>query len=200
MRIIVVGASGTLGQAVTAELTARHEVIQAGRSSGDVRVDISDPASIRAMYEQTGRVDAVVSTAGNVHFAPLADMGPQEYQLGLADKLMGQVSLVLIGREYVSDGASFTLTSGILGHDPIVAGSSASMVNAGLEGFARAAAVELPRGLRVNVVSPTLVDESAEALGAFFPGFVTVPAARVAKAYRKSVEGPYTGRVLEVLV
>lgn len=199
MKIIVIGAAGTIGQAVVKELAARHEVISAGRNSGDVRVDLTDVASIEAMYQQVGPVDAVISTAGKVHFGALSEMGAAEYAIGINDKLMGQVQLVLIGQKYLNDGGSFTLVSGVLTDDPIVYGSSASMVNAGLEGFARAAAIELPRGLRINVVSPTVVTESLPSYGPYFRGFESVSAEKVGRAYSKSVEGAQTGQIYRVL-
>lgn len=198
MRVVVVGASGTIGRAVVAELGPRHEIVTAGRTSGALRFDATDPASIRAGLEKVGPFDALVATFGTVKFAPLAELDAAGYGVGLADKLMGQVNLVLVGREFIADGGSFTLTSGILARDPVVAGSSASMVNGALEAWVQAAAIELPRGLRINCVSPGLLEESAAAYGAFFPGHIPVPATRVAKAYAKSVEGRLTGRVFEV--
>lgn len=198
MRIVVVGASGTIGRAVVAELGQRHEIVEVGRNSGKVRFDATDPASIRAGLELIGSFDAIVATFGAVKFAPLAELDAAGYGVGLADKLMGQVNLVLVGRELIADGGSFTLTSGILSRDPVVAGSSASMVNGALEAWVQAAAIELPRGLRINCVSPGLLEETAVSFGAFFPGHIPVAAPRVAKAYAKSVEGRLTGRVFEV--
>jgi NAD(P)-dependent dehydrogenase (short-subunit alcohol dehydrogenase family) len=198
MKILIIGASGTIGQAIVKELEPRHELIRVGKSRGNVQVDITDPRSIRAMYERVGRVDSVVSACGNVHFGPLSDMTPELYDIGLKDKLMGQVNLVLLGREFVNDGGSFTLTSGVVSWDPIRYGSSASMVNGALEAFTRAAALELPRGLRINTVSPTVIQESLPSYGPYFRGFEAVPAARAALAYSKSVEGAQTGQVYRV--
>lgn len=198
MKILLVGASGVLGTAVAAELGARHEIIRAGRN-GDVRLDIRDEASIRAAFREIGACDAVVSTAGKTKFAPLAEMTAADYAVGLSDKLMGQVNLVLVGRDFLRDGGSFTLTTGVLSHDPIRSGSSATMVNRAVEGFAAAAAIELPRGLRINVVSPGVLLESMEHYGPFFRGHEPVPAARAALAYAKSVEGALTGQTFRVL-
>ena len=199
MRILVVGAAGTIGQAVVAELEQRHEVVSAGRTSGAVRLDITVSASIRSAFENFGSVDAVVSAAGVVKFAPFAEMSTDDYTLGLEDKLMGQVNLVLIGRDYVAEGGSFTLTSGVLESDPIVAGSSASMVNGALNSFVRAAAIEMPRGQRINIVSPGVIEEAMEAYAPFFRGFEPVAARRAALAYAKSVEGAQTGQVYRVV-
>jgi NAD(P)-dependent dehydrogenase (short-subunit alcohol dehydrogenase family) len=198
MKVLLVGAHGVIGSAVAGELGARHTIVSAGRNRGDVKVDITDSASIRRMFEQVGRVDAVVSAAGNAHFAPLEDMSEEHFGIGLRDKLMGQVNLAMIGRAWLNDGGSITLTGGILSEQPIRYGSSASMVNAALEGFVRAAAVELPRGLRINLVSPNVVQESMPKLAPFFRGFEAVPAARVALAYSRGVEGHQTGQVYRV--
>jgi len=198
MRILIVGASGTIGRAVTAELGQRHEVVTAGRSSGDIRLDITNSESIRAAYAESGPLDAVVSTAGSVRFAPFAELDASGYEVGLRDKLMGQVNLVLIGRDSISDGGSFTLTTGVLDREPIVAGSSASMVNGAVNAFVTAAAIEMPRGQRINAVSPGVIQEAMEAYAPYFRGFESVPAARAALAYSKSVEGARTGIVFRV--
>ncbi|KJK01972.1 short-chain dehydrogenase [Pseudomonas sp. 21] len=198
MKIILIGASGTLGQAVANELGQRHEIVRVGRNSGDYRVDITDSASIRALFEQVGGFDALISAAGKVHFGALAEMGEAEMAVGLKDKLMGQVNLVLIGSQYANDGASFTLTTGILSEQPIVLGSSASLVNGAVEGFVRSAALELPRGQRINAVSPNVLVESMEGYAPFFRGFKPVPAADAALGFARSVEGKQSGQVYKI--
>lgn len=198
MKIIVIGASGTIGKAVSTQLGARHEIVSAGASSGDVRADIGDIAQVRRLFEQVGKVDAVVVAAGALHFGSLAGMGPEQFQVGLASKLMGQVNVAQVAAEYLNDGGSITLTSGSVSHNPVRGGASASMVNSALDGFVRGAAIELARGLRINVVSPTLLVESLDTYGAYFPGVEAVPAARVALAYSRSVEGAQTGQVYRV--
>ena len=198
MKILLIGASGTVGSAVKAELAQRHDVISIGRNSGDFQVDISDSASIRKLFEQTGRFDALICAAGSVTFAPLGEMSEKDFALGLQNKLMGQVNLLLIGREFANDGASFTFTSGVINREPIRTGSSAALVNAALDGFVKAAAIELPRGLRVNSVSPTVLEEAMDHYAPFFRGFKPVPAAEVALAYAKSVEGLHTGQTYQV--
>ena len=198
MKILLIGAHGTIGSAVDNELSQRHEVIRIGRTSGELQVDISDSASIRHLFEQTGKFDALISATGRVTFAPLGDMSADDFTLGLQNKLMGQVNLLLIGREFANDGASFTLTSGILNRDPIRTGASAALVNGAIDGFVRSAALELPRGLRINAISPTVVQEAMGSYAPYFRGFKPVNAAEVALAYAKSVEGLQTGQVYQV--
>jgi NAD(P)-dependent dehydrogenase (short-subunit alcohol dehydrogenase family) len=203
LRILLVGASGTLGRAVAAELGQRHEVMAAGRSSGSIAIDLTDVESIRRGLKEAGELDAVISAAGNVTFAPLADFkaaafGESLHTLGITDKLLGQVNLALAARDHLRDGGSITLTTGILSEQPIVAGSSASMVNGAVEAFVRAAAVELPRGLRINVISPTMLTEAMPSYAPFFRGFEPVTAARAALAFSRSVEGAQTGQVYKV--
>ncbi|SHN21924.1 NAD(P)-dependent dehydrogenase, short-chain alcohol dehydrogenase family [Pseudomonas asturiensis] len=199
MKILLIGASGTVGSAIERELGSRHEIVRIGRNSGDERVDISDSASIRALFERVGSFDALICAAGSVKFVPLADMSEADFALGLQDKLMGQVNLLLIGKAFANQGASFTLTSGVLSQEPILSGSSASLVNGAIDAFVRAAAIELPHGMRVNSVSPTVLLESMERYGTYFRGFKPVPAADVALAYAKSVEGLHTGQTYQVL-
>ncbi len=198
MKVLVIGASGTIGKAVANALAARHEVIGAGTQSGDYRADIADIGQVRALFAQVGKVDAVVVAAGAVHFAPLSEFTPEQFQVGINSKLMGQVNVALVAPEYLNDGGSITLTSGILSEQPIRFGAGATLVGGAIDAFARAAAIELPRGLRINVVSPTVLEESWPKYGPYFAGFETAPASRVALAYSRSVEGAQTGQVLKV--
>jgi len=198
MRILLVGASGTIGRAIQTELESRHEVIPAGRHSGDVRLDIHDSESIRAAFEELDGVDAVVSATGSVKFAPFEEMQAADYVMSLRNKLMGQVNLVLIGRDYVAPSGSFTLTSGLLDEDPILGGTAASMVNGGINAFVLAASIEMPARQRINAVSPGVIEEALDQYAPFFRGFEPVPALRAARAYAKSVEGARTGVVFRV--
>lgn len=195
MRVIVVGGMGTIGSAVVETLSARHEVIVAGRKSGVVTVDLASPDSIRSMFQSVGKLDAVVSAAGQAKFGSLDDLTDADYLFSFSNKLMGQANLVRIGRQFIADGGSFTLTTGVLSQEPIKGSASISMVNAGLEGFVRAAALELSREVRVNVVSPPWVTETLVARKMDpSPG---MPSAVVAKAYRASVEGTMTGQTID---
>ena len=198
MRILIVGGSGTVGQAAAKELAKRHEIVRAGRSSGDLTVDVMNDDSVKAMYAKLGQVDAIVTCVGHVHFGPVATMSPEQFRKGLNDKLMGQVNLVLLGMNTVNDNGSFTLTSGVLDSDPVRQGANAAAVNGAIGGFVKGAAIEMPRGIRINAVSPGLLEESAVKYDGFFPGHETVSAARVGLAYAKSVDGALTGQVISV--
>lgn len=198
MRILLVGANGLLGSAVLAALTAQgHDIISASRSSGE-HVDLTDPVSIADLYNRVGQVNAVASAAGVTPFAALSDLTLDQYRAGITDKLLGQIALVNLGMQHVTDGGSFTLISGILGEDPIPTGSVAGTVNGALYSFVRSAAIEMPRGQRINTVSPTVFTEAWDAYGAYFPGFPPVPVAEAARAYVKSVDGQQTGQVYRV--
>ncbi|MET1413586.1 short chain dehydrogenase [Roseibium sp. HPY-6] len=198
MKIILVGASGDVGRAAFDELSARHDIITAGRTSGDVRVDLASPESIRALYAQTGPVDAVISAAGEVEFARITDMTVDKFRFGLENKALTQISLVLAGLETVREGGSFTLTSGILDRDPVLMGAGAATANGALAGFVKSAAIDLQKDRRINVVSPGLLEVSADQYGAWFPGHERVPSRRVGLAYAKCVEGAITGQVVTV--
>lgn len=198
MRIIIIGGTGTIGKAVAQELGQRHEMIIAARDHGDIQLDITNPASIENMYHSVKNLDAVISTTGKVEFKELTEFSAEDYFVGLKNKLMGQINLVLIGMKHINDKGSFTLTSGILNEDPIRFGSSAAMVNGALNGFVRSVAIEMPRDLRINVISPTVIAESMAEYGPFFRGFDAVPVAKVALAFSKSVEGLQTGQIYKV--
>ena len=196
MRVILIGATGTIGREVAKALQLEHEVVTASRRGGALNVDMAEPDSIESMYRQAGSFDVVVSTAGAAKFGALAELGYDDYLFSFRNKLMGQANLVRIGQRFINDNGSFTLTSGVLARDPMPGSSAISMVNAGLEGFVRAAQLELERGLRVNVVSPVWVQETLIALGRDPAG--GMPAAKVALAYLAGVNGTMRGEVLDV--
>jgi NAD(P)-dependent dehydrogenase (short-subunit alcohol dehydrogenase family) len=197
VKVLVVGGTGRIGTAVVDALTPHHDVVVASRST-EVAVDLRDAASVTALYERVGTVDAVVSTAGVTPFPSFGDTTTGDFRQGFDDKLLGQIELVLRGLPFVADGGSFTLVTGVLAREPIRSGVVASTVNGALEAFVKAAAAELPRGVRINAVSPSVVTEALDVYGDFFPGFAPVPAAEVARAFVKSVAGIHTGRVYEL--
>lgn len=195
MRIVVVGATGLIGSAVVESLKPRHEVVEVSNRKGTITVDLAGSDSIAKMLKTIGHADALVCAAGQAKFGPLATLTDDDFQLGMRNKLMGQVNLVRLGFGILSDGGSITLTSGVLAQRPMPGSAAISLVNAGLEGFVRAAALEAPRGIRVNIVSPGWVTETLKLLG-MDPSQGT-PASVVAAAYVRSVEGAANGAVIE---
>ena len=199
MKIVVIGATGTIGKSVSKKLKENnHEVIEVGSKSGDYQLDITSPTEIEQMYKDIKDIDAVVSATGGATFKSLSDMSLEENNVAIKSKLLGQINLVLIGQHYLKKNGSFTLTSGIMMDDPILLGSSAAMANGGVSGFVTSAAVELKNGLRINNVSPNVVEEALDKYGEFFKGFTAVPVDKVANAFIKSVEGAQTGQTYKV--
>jgi NAD(P)-dependent dehydrogenase (short-subunit alcohol dehydrogenase family) len=198
MKILLIGATGTLGTAVHKTLAARgHDVVTVGRTGGDLRYDITDPAQIAELYERAGRLDAVVGTAGDVPWKPVTELTPDDYLAGFRGKVLSQIELVRQGIPYVAERGSFTLITGVLAREPVPTGAAAALANGALEAFVRAAAIEIaPR--RVNAVSPTVFTEALADYGDFFPGMPPVDLATVAQAYVRSVEGAQTGQVYEL--
>jgi len=193
MKILVIGATGTIGNAVVEALGGKHEIFPASRNS-EISVDISNVDSITAMYQSLPKMDAIISTSGDAKFGLLDGLSNDDFVYGLNNKLMGQVNLIRFGRDHMNDGGSFTLTSGILALQPHAASVMLTMINSAVEGFSRSAALGLPKGLRLNVVSPPMIKETAEKLGWGDGG---VPANEVAREYVKVVEGTMNGRVLQ---
>jgi NAD(P)-dependent dehydrogenase (short-subunit alcohol dehydrogenase family) len=197
VKIVVIGATGTIGKAVAEALAARHEVVRVSRN-GTPRADLEDAASLARLFEAVKDVDAVVSCAGRAAFKPLAQLSDADFEVGLRSKLMGQVNLVRIAMRHLRDGGSITLTSGVMAHEPMPGGAAISLVNAALEGFVTGAAIELPRGLRINVVSPPWISETLAALKMDPKG--GIPAADCAKAFVAAVEGKDQGRTLDARI
>lgn len=198
MKILIVGGNGTIGKKVSGHLSKKHEVVIAGRSSGDVTVDITDSKSIEAMFASVGQVDAVVCIAGEAKWDAFETLTEEDFYIGLRSKLMGQVNLVRIGRQYVNPGGSFTLTTGILADHPVVMTTSAAMVNGGIHSFVKAASLELKNSQRINVVSSGLVEDAVEKYEAYFPGHNPIPMHKVVNGYVKGVEGADTGQVIRM--
>ncbi|MFZ9036001.1 MAG: short chain dehydrogenase [Francisellaceae bacterium] len=197
-KVIVVGATGIIGKSVCHLLKSqRYEVIEASRSSGII-VDIGNIDSIKAMYDKIGAFDALVSTTGKVNFKALIEMSEEDFRFGLQNKLMGQVNLVQEGLKHINNNGSFTLTTGILNREPIALGASAAVVNAALEGYIKAASLELRQSVRINAVSPTVITEALSSYAPFFPGFKPVDAEEAAAAYLKSIAGIETGKIFSV--
>jgi len=194
MKILLVGASGTIGQAVEENLKAHHEVVSANYANGDVKVDLGNPDSIRNMFEVVGHVDAVISTAGVAAFAGFDDLTDKDYQTALNNKLMGQINLLRLGKPFINEGGSITLTSGVLSREPMHGSSVISMANGALESFVKAAALEISN-FRVNVVAPVFVKETMAMMGMDTESGLS--ANDTAKAYMAAVTGTMHGQTLD---
>jgi NAD(P)-dependent dehydrogenase (short-subunit alcohol dehydrogenase family) len=198
MRILVIGGNGTIGKKVSQRLLERHEVIIAGRSSGDVQVDFSDASSIKKMLEEVGEVDSIVAIAGDAKWDKFNNLSEEDFYIGIKSKLMGQVNVVRIGKDYLNKGGSITLSTGILADDPVDMTTSAAMVNGAIHSFVKAVVLELDM-VRVNVVCSDLVEDAYEKYKDYFPGNTPVPMHKIVDGYVKCIEGKITGRILRIM-
>ncbi len=198
MKILIIGGNGTIGKTVAAHFKENNEVVIAGRNSGDVTVDIADSHSIQEMFEKTGKLDAIICIAGEAKWADFKDLTEEDYYIGLKSKLMGQVNLVRIGKDYLNSNGSITLSTGILADDPVVQTASAAMVNGGIHSFVQAAALELENGIRLNVVSSGMVEDAYEKYRDYFPGHNPIPMKKVINGYVRSVNGKGNGEVIRI--
>lgn len=198
LKIIVIGAGGTIGKEVSKAFESNgHQVVRVGRNSGDFHADINDKQSLEQLFKSVGSFDAVANAAGDVAFGPFQELTDENYEFSFGSKLMGQVNVVRCALPYINDGGSFALVSGILTDEPIAGGTIGTLVNGAIEGFVKAASNELPRGIRINCISPTVLTES-EGYHSFFPGFIPVDSWKVAKAYERVIYGIINGRIIKV--
>lgn len=197
MKILAIGANGIIGKAVVENLTQDNEVIAVGHSSGDYRVDVENQESIRALFQQVGKVDAIISMVGNGEMAPLQQTTDQSFATVIDSKIMGQVNLVRFGLEYLNDNGSITLTSGQAADQPMPGTSAITLGVAAINAFIKTAALELTDGKRINAVSPSMVKETMEQWGIdSSPG---IAAADVASYYRASIEGNNSGQIFNAI-
>jgi NADP-dependent 3-hydroxy acid dehydrogenase YdfG len=199
MKILLIGGTGTIGSKIANRLRDDNELIIAGSSSGDVQVDITNPESIDNLFEEVGTVDAVIVAAGSAPVKPLNESDNEDFMAGVKSKMMGQINVALAAMDYLTEGGSVTLTSGILAEDPIPQGTVLSTINGAINGFVTGAYGEfLQEGFRINVVSPALVEDSAEALGDFFPGHTPAKMGHVVDGYIKSLKTLVTGQIINI--
>ena len=198
MKVLIIGGKGTIGKKVADHLAKKHEIISAGRHSGDVTVDIGDSASITSLFEKTGDIDALVCVAGEAKWEDFNKLTEEDYYIGLKSKLMGQVNLVRIGSHYINQNGSITLTTGILADDPVVKTTSAAMVNGAIHSFVKAVALEIENGIRVNAVSCGVVEDSYEIYRDYFPGHNPISMDKVINGYVRSVEGQSNGEIIRI--
>jgi NAD(P)-dependent dehydrogenase (short-subunit alcohol dehydrogenase family) len=197
MKIIIVGATGTMGQHLTSAFEKEHEIIRVASKGGDIQADITSTESIENLFKQVGPFDALISTAGPTYVGPWGKMTDQEFRKGIEGKLMGQVNLVLIGQHYINSKGSFTLITGALTQEPQLNFANASAANGAVEGFVRAAAIELENGIRINAVSPTVIEASPQYFP-YFPGEIPTTMQQLEYGFRKSVFGAHTGQIIKL--
>ena len=197
MKIVIVGASGTMGQYLANVLEREnHEVIRASRSSEEIQVDTRSTQSIESMFARIGTFDALISTAGETFVGPWKNLNDQTFKKGIEGKMMGQINLVLIGQHYINPKGSFTLITGALTHEPQINFANASAVNGAVEGFVRASAIELPNGIRINAVSPTVIENSPQYFP-YFPGEIPTTMKQLEFGFKKSLFGAVTGHIIK---
>lgn len=198
MRILIIGGNGTIGKKVVSHFKKENEVLIASRNSGDIQVDIADSNSIQKMFEETGKLDAIICIAGEAKWAAFNELTEEDYDIGLKSKLMGQVNLVRIGKEYLNPKGSITLTTGVLATEPVAMTTSAAMVNGGIHSFVKAVVLEIDNGMRVNVVSSDMVEDAYDKYKDVFPGHNPVPMNKVINGYIKSVKGKINGEIIQI--
>lgn len=202
MNIVIIGASGTIGSAVASALCENHHIIKVGFTQGDYQMDINNEASIKQCLAQInsdhGTIDALISTTGKTAFKEFSQLNSEDWQLSINSKMMGQIHLVSLAQDYLAKGASITLTSGILNDEPIAIGVTAAAINGAINSFVEAVSLVLDNNIRINCVSPTVLEESMHIYEKFFPGYIPVSAKKVAQAYVRSTLGVANGQIIRV--
>lgn len=198
MKILVIGGSGTIGKRVASHLNQKHDIIIAGRNSGDFQVDITKVESIRELLESIPSLDSIICTAGEAKWDDFKDLTEEDHYIGIRSKLMGQVNLVRIAQDFLKSRGSITLSTGILADDPVIKTTSAALVNGAIHSFVKAVALEIENEIRVNVVSSGVVEDAYEKYRDFFPGHNPIPMAKVVNAYVRSVEGKGNGEIIRI--
>ena len=198
MKILIIGGTGTIGKKIVERFSAGNELIIASRSSEDFPIDIADTSSIENTFKKVGQLDAIICAAGEAKWAPFDELSEEDYYIGLRSKLMGQVNIVRIGKQYLNPNGSITLTTGILADDPVVKTASAAMVNGGIHSFAMAAALELENGIRLNVVSSGVVEDAYAKYESYFPGHPVISMDKMMNGYVRSVLGKGTGQIIRI--
>jgi len=198
MKILVIGGNGTLGKQICRELAQEDEIITAGRNSGDYRVDITSPGSIRQLFEQINGPDACICVAASGALDDFQTLTEDELLSNMKGKFFGQANLVLIGQHYLNKGGSFTLTSGVFADHPAKSVTGGGVVSGALHSFVLSAALELKDRFRVNCISPGMAEDSVKDFGHLFPDLKAVSMERLTEAYRQCVYGKDTGEIFRI--
>ncbi|WP_291147350.1 short chain dehydrogenase [Flavobacterium sp. UBA7680] len=184
MRILLIGANGEIGKILNPALAKNHEIITAGRNNGDFKIDLSDSKSIEKLFEEVKNIDSCICVAGDCFTGDLFSLDEEKLNIGIKNKLLGQINLVLIGQKYLNDNGSFILTSGKMGDKPVKNNISKAIVNGGINSFVFSASLELKRGIRINAISPAKVSD--------------IPTEDLINAYTKSIEESINGEIIKV--
>jgi NAD(P)-dependent dehydrogenase (short-subunit alcohol dehydrogenase family) len=184
MKILLIGASGNIGKLIYPAIAEKHEVVTAGRHHGDFMVDLASLFSIENLFKEVTNIDAVICAAGDSISADLHLMSDEKYMTGIQHKLLSQINLVLVGMKFVNDNGSFTLISGKMGERPAKAASGKAVANGAINSFVLGAALEMPRGIRLNVVSPAKITD--------------IPAPVLAAGYLKSINTLCNGEIIRI--
>lgn len=198
MKILIIGGEGTIGRSLVTYFSQNHEVLTAGRNSGELQIDIADTQSIARVLKAVGKLDAIICAAGEAKWASFDELSEEDYYIGIRSKLMGQVNLVRLGKKYVNEGGSITLTTGILADDPVTMTTSAAMVNGALHSFVKAVVLDLEERIRVNVVASGLVEDAVDKYRDYFPGHHPIPMDKMLRGYIRSVEGKANGEIIRI--
>jgi len=197
MKVLIIGGNGTIGRKVSGHFKKKYEVIIAGRTNGDISVDIANSTSIQSMFEKIGKVDTIICIAGEAKWGHFDSLSEEDYYVGLRSKLMGQVNLVQIGKNYLNNKGSITLSTGILADSPVPQTTSAAMVNGAIHSFVKAVDLEIGNEIRVNAVSLGLVEDAYEKYKGYFIGHKPISMSNAIDAYVQSVEGEVRGEVIK---
>jgi NAD(P)-dependent dehydrogenase (short-subunit alcohol dehydrogenase family) len=194
-KIVVVGATGRLGRVVVGGLSD-YEVVRAGRSGPDLKIDALDFESVSDVFASIGTFDGLISCIGGTPFKTFEELTMEDFALGLSKKCFSQLNLAKAAIPYLTENGSITLTSGIIGDEPILAGSCAAAANGALNMCVSTLAAEYAGKLRINIVSPSIIENSVEDYGMLFDGFEPTSKKRIVEAYRRTISAPISGRVL----
>ena len=194
-KIVVVGATGRLGRVVVGGLSD-YEVVRAGRSGPDLKIDALDFESVSDVFASVGTFDGLISCIGGTPFKTFEELTMEDFALGLSKKCFSQLNLAKAAIPYLTENGSITLTSGIIGDEPILAGSCAAAANGALNMCVSTLAAEYAGKLRINIVSPSIIEHSVEDYGMLFDGFEPTSKKRIVEAYRRTITAPISGRVL----
>ena len=197
-KIIVVGATGKLGRVVVEGLQKDYEVIRAGRSGPDLKIDAFDFESVSDILASVGPFDGLVSCIGGTPFKTFEELTMDDFAAGLSTKCFSQLNLAKAVIPFLSENGSITLTSGIIGDEPIIAGSCAAAANGALNMCVSTLAAEYAGKLRINVVSPSIIENSVDHYGMLFDGFEPTSNESIIHAYRRTISAPITGRVMSL--